>query len=576
MHAEQRFKLLAAIQHHYPEFVDFCEDLFSWLGFSMSPIQREIAEFMQYGGQDIMVQAQRGQAKSTIAIAFAAWTLVHAPAARAITVSAGEKQAKDIAYMTVRIFEEWDILECMRPDTRSRKGVDAYDLHADLKGVDKSPSITCFGSLANLQGPRADLLIADDLESRKNSETEHLREKLLQISRDFASVVGDGKTVWLGTPQLSDSLYNTLPDRGCNVRIWPGRYPTPAQIGFYGDLLAPSIKKAILKDPSLQIGGGEGGDQGQPTDERFGEAKLQSIERKQGTPFFQLQHMLTTQLTDATRYPLKMRQIIILAPVGIRSEWPVSVTRGMLDQHVRQVVQPYGTYTFSKASHVSDIREKFTRVITAIDPAAGGANGDATAAVTMGTVNSMLYVLGVNAVPGGYNEETLRRLAQMLQAYYPDSLVVEKNMGYGAYAVQFLPIARQYLGDSLGFSEPMSKGRKETRIIGTLAPLLGRAGLVISEDVLEQDARVVSELGNKTYSLFHQLSRITERSGALKHDDALDALSIGASELLPALSWSPEQRLQEERGALMQAWIHRALGLPAQVAEPTTILSHRK
>ena len=43
-----------------------------------------------------------------------------------------------------------------------------------LKGVDRSPSVACIGITGQLPGKRADLLIADDIESPKNAGTRRI------------------------------------------------------------------------------------------------------------------------------------------------------------------------------------------------------------------------------------------------------------------------------------------------------------------------------------------------------------------------------------------------------------------
>lgn len=104
------------------------------------------------------------QAKSTLAALFAIWSLVHNPSARVLIVSAGEKQASDVATLIIRLLENWSILCWLRADSSAgdRTSYENYDVHYSLKGIDKSASISCVGITANLQGKRADLLIPDD------------------------------------------------------------------------------------------------------------------------------------------------------------------------------------------------------------------------------------------------------------------------------------------------------------------------------------------------------------------------------------------------------------------------------
>ena len=82
--SSKRWEELSLLQSHYAEFIPFLEDVMAELGFSTTEIQRDIAGFIAYGPQYLMVQAQRSQAKTTIAAAYAVWYLTHNPAGRVL------------------------------------------------------------------------------------------------------------------------------------------------------------------------------------------------------------------------------------------------------------------------------------------------------------------------------------------------------------------------------------------------------------------------------------------------------------------------------------------------------------
>ena len=60
MAAEHRFMFSGMLSSIFDEFEDFAELGMRFLGFTLTPIQRDICQYMQYGGSKIMVQAQRG------------------------------------------------------------------------------------------------------------------------------------------------------------------------------------------------------------------------------------------------------------------------------------------------------------------------------------------------------------------------------------------------------------------------------------------------------------------------------------------------------------------------------------
>src|SRR5262249_40388826 len=161
--ALRRWEQLDLVRQAYPTFKPFLIDVMYELGFETTDLQLDIAEFLEHGPHYLMIQAQRGQAKTTITAAYAVWRIMHDPSERVLIFSAGGKQANEISTLIVRIIETMDVLECMRPDKSAgdRTSVESYDVHHSLKGIEKSPSVRCEGITANIQGARASLLIAD-------------------------------------------------------------------------------------------------------------------------------------------------------------------------------------------------------------------------------------------------------------------------------------------------------------------------------------------------------------------------------------------------------------------------------
>ena len=114
--ALKRWDMLELVQGAYKTFTPFLHDVMTELGFTTTEIQEDIAEFLEYGPHYLMVQAQRGQAKTTITAAYAVWCLIHDPSYRVLIVSAGGTQANEISTLIVRIITTMDELECLRPD----------------------------------------------------------------------------------------------------------------------------------------------------------------------------------------------------------------------------------------------------------------------------------------------------------------------------------------------------------------------------------------------------------------------------------------------------------------------------
>ncbi|BAP15846.1 terminase large subunit [Ralstonia phage RSJ2] len=570
--AVARWQLLEAVQAEYPGFIPFLREVMAVLGFSTTIMQEDIASFLEYGPHFLMIQAQRGEAKTTITAAFAVWHLIHNPAGKILILSAGGTQANEISTLIVRIIMSMDELACMRPDRNAgdRTSTEAFDIHHSLKGIDKSPSVACVGIGGNLQGKRATLLIADDIESQKNSKTEHLREELLHLTRDFPSICNDGRIVYLGTPQSTNSVYNSLPGRGYTVRIWPGRFPTEKQEANYGDMLAPYIRELMKANPSLRNGGGALGDQGQPTDPQLPagrEEKLQEKERDQGPSYFQLQHMLNTKLADAERFPLKLASILVARLAG--DHFPLTVTPGMAASTVVKYAIDGKTYEFNSPAKVSEDRSKLQGIVMHVDPAGGGKNGDETGYAIVGFLNGNIWVLEVGGVKGGFGDAEYRKVAQRAAYWGVQRIMVEKNFGNGAYLHSWLPILRaEYKAVQSGqchIEEVWEAGQKELRIIDTLEPVIARGALLFNADIIEGESASIAQYPAEhraSYSLLNQIALITRDRDCLKHDDRLDALAGAVRYWVQQLGIEQKDAVDRLRKEEYAKWARNPLGIP--------------
>jgi hypothetical protein len=534
--AAVRWQKLGILQEHYKQFDVLLEDVMTLLGFHTTDLQKDIGEFIVSGGPTIMVQAQRGQAKTTIAAAFSVWSLIQNPSFRVVIVSAGESLANEISTLIIRILDTMPVLECLRADPREgdRTSVEHYDVHYSLKGVDKSPSVACVGITSNLPGKRADILIPDDIESPKNSLTAEQRARLSHLTLEFSSIATGqpdkgipGRIIWLGTPQSVDSIYNELPGRGVRVRIWTGRYPTTEQAENYGDLLAPWITERMQRDPGLMIGGGLLGDQGQPTDPGIaGEETLQAKERDSKSNF-QLQRMLNTRLSDALRFPLKTSALLMMRLDASRVV-PVSITAGFTKAHQQTITSAGASWQVNTPQSVSQETIICPELVMYIDPAGGGVNGDETGYSITSQINGNVFLFDWGGVGGGYDIVKLKYLARVAARWRVAKVIVEKNFGFGAFREILQPVLQEVW--KCAVDEDMVHGQKERRIIDTLEPVMGRSALIFNASVVEQDdqqARAYGIQKSVTYSLFHQIARLTKDRGSLSHDDRLDAVEGG-------------------------------------------------
>ncbi|APU03190.1 terminase large subunit [Ralstonia phage phiAp1] len=581
---DTRFKHAIIMAEHYANFRDFAADGMVYLGFSLTEVQEDIAEFMQNGPRLRMVMAQRGEAKSTLAALYAVWRLMQKPSTRVLIVSGGETQASEVATLVVRLITTWDIFEYLRPDRSAgdRTSItDGFDVHYALRGtIDKSPSVACVGITAQLQGKRADLLIPDDIETTKNGLTATQRAHLLLLSKEFTSICADGHILYLGTPQTRDSIYNTLPGRGFEVRIWPGRFPTSEEMEKYGAMLAPSIAAKIAASPlipgpdgkivhALQTGGGLDGKRGAPTDpERYGEAALCEKELDQGPEGFQLQYMLDTSLSDAARQQLKLSNLII-ANFGWQSVPEVVPYRADPAHLVPlpagfPVTQAKMYYGAVAPCGYSDLKDR----MMFIDPAGGG--GDEMGFAISGALGPYIHLLRCGGMRGGFEGMgNIKTLLDLIEQYELRLVRCESNMGHGLFEINLrgefekaIQAGRKWFKD-VAVEGEYSTGQKERRIIDSMVSAMQRHKVIVHKEVFEDDEKYNQQHSiekRSQYSLWSQMSNITTDRNSLAHDDRLEAaagaIRFHKHRLEEDEEESARQRAQEEA----QQWMANPMG----------------
>ena len=178
-----------------------------------TPVQLEIAEYLQHGPRRKIIQAFRGVGKSWITSAYVVWKLRMDPQLKFLVVSASKDRADNFSTFTMRLITEMDILAPLRPDASQRNSKISFDVRPAR--ADHAPSVKSVGVLGQMAGSRADEVVADDVEVPNNSFTQPMRDKLSEAVKEFDAILKPkGMITFLGTPQTEKSLYNTLEERG--------------------------------------------------------------------------------------------------------------------------------------------------------------------------------------------------------------------------------------------------------------------------------------------------------------------------------------------------------------------------
>ena len=504
-----------------------------------TPVQYDMAEYLQQAPKRAVIEAFRGVGKSYITSAFVCWKLLLDPEVKVLVVSASKVRSDDFSTFTQRLINELPILHHLKSREGQRQSKVAFDVGPCQ--ASHSPSVKSVGITGQLSGSRADIIVADDVEVPNNSMTQTMRAKLSEAVKEFDAVLKPGgSVVYLGTPQKEMSLYETLPERGYEVRIWPSRYPEEKQVIRYSNKLAPFIQDRLDRGAIV----------GDPTDPlRFDAEDLLERELSYGRSGFALQFQLDTSLSDADKYPLKLSDLIIMGVDSTTApEKPVwsKDPRNKLSD-LPNVGLP-GDFFYAPETKLGEWI-KYHGSVLSIDPSGRGKDETGFAVVKM--LNGFLYVAECGGLRGGYKDENLKTLSVIAKRNDVNLILIESNFGDGMFMELLKPVLRKI--HNVTIEEIRSNVQKEKRIIDTLEPVMNQHRLVVDPKVIEKDYNTVKDYPVESqvrYMLFHQMTRITKDRGALIHDDRLDALQMAVQYWVDFMAADAEMEIQSRKEEL--------------------------
>ena len=512
-----------------------------------TPVQYDMAVFLQNAPRRAILEAFRGVGKSYVTAAFVVWCLLMDPDFKIMVVTASKARADDFSTFTQRLILELPMCQHLIAKKDQRWSKIAFDV-APAK-ASGSPSVKSVGISGQLTGSRANLIIADDVEVPANSMTSGMRDKLGEAVKEFDAVLSpNGKIMYLGTPQCEMSLYNTLTERGYNLRIWPARVPAArAAEKSYGERLAPMIWDRIHEEGKLS--------EGQPVDpKRFDDKDLTERELSYGRSGFALQFMLDTSLADADRYPLKMSDLIVMSVD--RDKMPEKLVYGRLKE-IKDLpnVGLSGDKIFAPEATVGDYVD-YDGSVLVIDPS--GRGSDETSYAVVKNRGGTLYVPECGGLDGGYGEATLTKLCEIAKLHKVNVVLIESNFGDGMFNELLTPYMRDIYPCTM--EEVRHSKQKELRIIDTLEPVMNQHRLVIDPKVIQSDYDSVQKYPveqQAKYMLMYQMTRLTKERGSLAHDDRLDALAMGVAYWTEQMAADVDLMMRERRDEMMQDELNR-------------------
>jgi hypothetical protein len=520
---------------------------FKYLGLGdPTEAQYAMADALQDGPVDMQLQAGRGFGKSVITACLASWFLLKDPNSTILVVSATGNKATEFISMTRKILDLVPYCEHMRPGDHTTDNAFAFDVECRTKiGQDKS----CFarGISSQITGSHAEYVIGDDIEIEGNCETANAREKLLNKVSEFEQIrnVG-GRVIFLGTPQIKDSIYNQLAS-GYPVTKFPAVMPnknSPSEIA--------DVNEWVLQS---------GLEEGEPTQpERFPKDVLLERMAKIGPKLFALHYKLDTTLADFEKYPLRLSDLLVIDvnPELCPEKLVWSSSKPM------KGIPSFGLSgdMVYEPMWISDKFVPYTQTIVTVDPSGRGA--DETGVCVASFSNGYVYIHELLGYPGGYEPSILKKICRLAVKYNAKLIRVESNFGDAMFCQLLIPVLKQ-ISSSIGVEDFRVTGRKETRMLSVIEPTMAQHRLVF-------DRRTISQEANQK-----QITRLFDGKGALAHDDRVDVLASSIAFWEDSLSLDIDvlihKHQEKDKQEVIKSWLNddRRMGLFSERLQNTLI-----
>ena len=487
---------------------------FKYLGLGTpSALQYAIAEELQHGPKDFLLQAGRGMGKSVILSIFGSWLQLLDPNTTILVCSATSNKAIEFVSMTRKIFTLVPYMKHLEPGEHTKDSAFGYNVQI-RSVISQDLSMFARGITSQLTGSHAFWIFGDDLEAEGKFEGAQAKEKLLKKIAEFEQIKnpGPGGVRLLGTPQDEDSIYNKLP------------YPVvkfPTVMPDLDDATQTNrVSKYIL---GLTTAAGDSTDP-----ERFSNEVLREREAKIGPKLFSLHYKLDTTLADLETFPLKLKNLIVMdtdpEQFPEKIVWASSVPKKRFQSWGLTGDMVYEPMWFS------DNFVPYQETVLFVDPS--GQGRDETGVAVISFINGYLVVHELLGLQGGYDAEVCNKIARLVIQYNVKRIVCEKNFGSGMFSTILRHVIAKTCGQVAVIDEPVS-GQKETRIIETLEPLFNNHRIVMDTETLRDKETQ------------YQITRIKRSKGALPKDDRIDVLAFGAAFFKDRLSVDVDKIVME-------------------------------
>lgn len=542
----------------------FCDQLWKAMGWDKkAPIGMPEVGMMDYvasGPDECGVLAPRGIGKTHIVtIAFTLWSWLNDADTRVLVVSKSAEHAREVVQFCRKCLNTVPFLRHLKPRPGSKDAGHAFSLGP--AGESKQPSIRAIGVDGQLEGNRAHIIIADDVETDDNALTVQSRAKLAERVNEFGAILykpeesAPGATpirrriIYVGTYHHEfDSLYLKLDTRGVRFRTWPLCYPLANERTLN---LAPEIAEALADNPALAGRCVFG--------HRLDDAYL-AKEKARGRRYWSMQLMLLLPGKDGTLNRLNLSDFIVMDVDPQLA--PPHVVWGTMDSSGSTALEDIptmglGDERLHRPAFIPQERIPYRTTVAFIDPAGSGA--DETAVAIVGVLGGLFHIKLVRGILtaqefDGNSAKAVESIAKDLQRHGATRVVYESNIDpFGAYGAM-LRNALTAAGHLCTVEAIHQSTRKEPRMFGVLHTLLSQRRLVIDRRSIVPDPHKPPE-----YQLQTQIARLTDERGCLIRDDRIDALAGALGTLDQDLADTPNDAASRDHTRHVEADIERLL-----------------
>jgi len=454
--------------------------------------------------RNAVILASRGVAKSSITAQFVCWKLFRNTLETVLLVSKSGRHADKLLRSIKGYLNGCPILEPLRPDDSCLNSATQLEIRPAHGLLGMSMSLSSYGLTGQITGSRASLIIADDVETAGNSATPEQVDKLEEQLGELTNVAIPGAMIrYLGTPHSVFSVYGRM-QRNAEFAIFTGCV-------FEEDEIDGKTTISSLWP------------------ERFTEEDLLKRKRSITKMAWELQYRLTLDETMQVERPLQLRELPVLDWPPTASHLPIGIlpTDNQLDGFHMGAADPANDY-WREAIPNGERTAPATMTTMAVDPAGGLAGrGDAVGvAVVSVTTGGKAVIRHIEGVRASTTNAAIGRVASIGMEFQINGLVVEENVN-GLFTQQLGAVMATRGYPIVGEKITTGQIKKGTRIIQTLAPVLGTERLFILKEALK------SQGGQDLINQFTSAS-YDGRIG-VKYDDILDALSHAVAAVSPAL-----------------------------------------